>query len=182
MQQNDALVSLNGRLVAVGMRTRKRRVGASPSRAKLRGASAGSSPCSRRTTAKTAGASSLRGATAPSSSSSRSSPVGAEAARGSSSVSSPTSARTRSLATRAGARPAEIHHCDARAVVHGPAKGVKDVAGHPGALVTVLYLRAHPHSQKKRSARAREGHVHEAPRLLALLGGGIRGQRRAELS
>ena len=71
---------------------------------------------------------------------------------------------------------------DARAVVHGPAKGVKDVAGHPGALVTVLYLRAHPHSQKKRSARAREGHVHEAPRLLALLGGGIRGQRRAELS
>ncbi len=30
MQQNDALVSLNGRLVAVGMRTRKRRVGVQP--------------------------------------------------------------------------------------------------------------------------------------------------------
>ena len=98
MQQNDALVSLNSRLVAMGMRARKRRVGVQPLPREIvrreRRVFAMRSPDNREDG---------RGILAKGRS--RSSPVGAEAARGSPPVSSPTSARTRSLATRAGARP-----------------------------------------------------------------------------
>ena len=182
MQQNDALVSLNGRLVAMGMRARKRRVGVQPLPREI-------VPRERRVFAMRSPGNREDGRGILAKGHSRAKllvepllPCGRRGRKRILARLFPDLGEN-PLARHPGRRTAaEIHHCDARAVVHGPAKGVEDVAGHPGALVTVLYLRAHPHSQKKRSARAREGHVHEAARLLALLGGGICGQRRAELS
>ena len=105
MQQHDALVSLNGRLVAMGMRARKRRVGVQPLPREIvrreRRVFAMLSPDNREDGRGilTKGRSRAKLLVEPLL------PCGAEAARGSSPVSSPTSARTRSLATRAGARP-----------------------------------------------------------------------------